>query len=383
MRLTQELDYEKVINENMGLICQEVNRGYNKLSPQGKRLWERQDLEQEVMLQLLTALPKYDPDKGAKVSTYIGMVTKRKMANIVIDSYSFRRNNNGLEPISIDEQREIMNNGEVSGGANDHLMFQIENPVCINEDFIVVWEISNGDLLLEKIVLEFLKGNGIHKIAQTLNLTTQEFGKKLDILIQTAESYLFEGYNESINNLKDGIPIMVTKKVIKKITKLKKVTESDPGEEHESGTKKLKKAKSAKASTAKKSTKPRTRPTGNLAAKFDESQTELCDIIMEHVEKAGGVEDAPHPARKCFHIPAGKGKKRIGCIMNGKGSGIKYCVAWLDGKEGLGANAKIMKEKGVTFISEQHCNSTIITTKKQANAIKLAIKLRIDSFDTD
>lgn len=67
------MDYNKVIEENRGLVISVANKLYSK-----NRFYSQEDLEQVGYLSMLKSLPKYNESRG-KISTFIVTCIKNDM----------------------------------------------------------------------------------------------------------------------------------------------------------------------------------------------------------------------------------------------------------------------------------------------------------------
>lgn len=112
------MDYNKIIEENIGLVGKVINRYVNITM-----LYDiREDMQQVGMLALYKAIKRFDSSKGIKFSTYATKTIENDMKNFVSRDLS---NYYDINAVSIESPITSDNEGE---------SFSIEDTIGIEDD---------------------------------------------------------------------------------------------------------------------------------------------------------------------------------------------------------------------------------------------------------
>jgi RNA polymerase sigma factor (sigma-70 family) len=164
------MNIEKTIEENIGLVQKMASKLYVKNS-----IYCMEDLIQVGLLNLITSLPKYDPDR-AKLSTFISYCVRNSMIKFINKNYDSNKvHTDSFESIPTSKSKFF--DGQIVHGDN---LFYYDD-----EDF--EYYIAESDDITKKVVKLKIDGKSQKFIKNALGISEV---KIKDILSQVKNKLL-------------------------------------------------------------------------------------------------------------------------------------------------------------------------------------------------
>jgi len=165
------MNIEEIIEENIGLVQKMASKLYRKNS-----IYSADDLIQTGLLNLVTSLPKYNPDRG-KLSTFISHCVRNSMIKFIKKNYdSYKVNLCSFE--SIPNSKSNFFDGNIVHGDN----------LCYHDDHMLDDYIKDADNDTKRVVL--LKMNG--KTQKQIKNETGLSESKIKNILQKIKNELME-----------------------------------------------------------------------------------------------------------------------------------------------------------------------------------------------
>ena len=161
------MNIDETIEQNIGLVNNMASKLYVKNS-----VYCLEDLIQVGLLNLVTALPKYDPDR-AKLSTFISYCVKNSMIKFIKKNHDTSKiNTPKFESLPINDLQEQTNKSYQNKFFYGDVVYG--NNLYYYEDEDIQNYIKDHDEITKKIVMMKIAGKTQKHIKKELNISENE-----------------------------------------------------------------------------------------------------------------------------------------------------------------------------------------------------------------
>ena len=176
-----EIDVEKVIEENINLVRKMANKLYTKNSVYGV-----DDLIQTGSLNLLSAIPKYDPSRD-KLSTFIYHCVRNSMIKFIKKNYDTNKLNScTIESIPVKDFDSFYSKKSFSFFKGDVVY---GGDIYYNEDEDITHYLSERDDITKDVISMKVKGKTQDQIKKKLNISI----RKIKEILSKVKTKILEG----------------------------------------------------------------------------------------------------------------------------------------------------------------------------------------------